>query len=81
MAYYTVVSITDGKETWKKTYDNCLEAVEAYNQFVDYGFAKLEQIVTLVEPNGKLHTKIFPGSSVNIKKITVTKTEISVTRQ
>ena len=56
---YTIVVITDGKESWKKDYTNCVDAVNAYNKFVDYGFAKSETVVTLVEPDMQIHTKIF----------------------
>jgi hypothetical protein len=61
---YTIIVITDGKESWKKDYTNCVDAVNAYNKFVDYGFAKLETVITLIEPDMKIHTKIFRSPTV-----------------
>ena len=51
--------ITDGATTWSKQYDNALDAVQAYNKVIDYGFAKYEREAVLIEPNGKVHSKIF----------------------
>jgi hypothetical protein len=56
---YTVVVITDGKREWAENYDNALEAVTAYNKFIDHGTCKEERVVSLVEPSGKFHSKIF----------------------
>jgi hypothetical protein len=57
---YSVVVVTDGKKEWARNYDNAVEAVNAYNSFVDHGFCVNERIVTLMEPHGKMHTKVFP---------------------
>jgi len=57
---YTIIVTTDGKETWRKTYDNCIDAVESFNKFVDHGFAREELVVILVEPSGITHHKLFP---------------------
>jgi len=57
---YTIIVSTDGLETWRNTFDNCVDAVNSYNKFVDHGFASRETVVLLAEPNGKLHNKIFP---------------------
>ncbi len=62
---YTIIVITDGKESWKKDYDNCVDAVNAYNKFSDYGFARLETLITLVEPDMKVHTKSRTRSGVD----------------
>lgn len=65
---YSVVVITDGKKEWADNYDNALDAVNAYNSFVDHGFCVEERVVSLVEPNGRFHTKIFKypiGSAVH----------------
>jgi hypothetical protein len=51
--------VTDGSTTWSKQYDNALDAVKAYERVTDYGFAKYEREAVLVEPNGKVHTKLF----------------------
>lgn len=56
---YTVVVITDGKQEWAQNYDNALDAVTAYSKFIDHGTCTDERVVTLVEPNGKFHSKIF----------------------
>ena len=56
---YSVVAITDGVKTWAKNYDNAIDAVNAYNSFRDHGFCTQEYVITLVEPNGKMHTKVF----------------------
>ena len=39
--------------------DNAVDAVNSYNSFVDWGFAMEYSTVNLLEPSGKLHTKIF----------------------
>ena len=51
--------VTDGAVTWSKQYDNALDAVKAYDKVIDYGFAKFEREAVLIEPNGKVHTKLF----------------------
>lgn len=51
--------VTDGSTTWSKQYDNALDAVKAYERVTDYGFAKYEREAVLVEPNGKVHNKVF----------------------
>lgn len=56
---YLVMCINDGTDVWKKRFDNAIDAVDCYERFVDHGFCNSERIVTLVEPNGKYHTKIF----------------------
>lgn len=59
---FTLSIITDGAATWSKTYDCALDAVQAYNKVTDYGFAKYEREAVLVEPNGKVHNKIFQAN-------------------
>jgi hypothetical protein len=51
--------VTDGSVSWSKQYDNALDAVKAYERVTDYGFAKYEREAVLVEPNGKVHNKVF----------------------
>ena len=58
-ATYTVVVITDGEKTWAKNYDNAVDAVNSYNKFIDHGTCVSERVVSLVEPSGKLHSKVF----------------------
>lgn len=50
---------TSVEKVWARAFDNALEAVKCYESFVDHGFCVLEQVVTLSEPNGKIHTKVF----------------------
>lgn len=56
---YTVIAVEDGREKWKRNYDNCVDAVNSYNSFKDHGLCVFDYTITLVEPNGKLHTKTF----------------------
>lgn len=60
---FVLVCITDGgtnySSIWNRSYDNAVEAVLAYANFVDHGTCVLDRIITLVEPNGKSHTKVF----------------------
>ena len=56
---FSVIVLTDGKKEWAHNFDNALDAVNCYNSFIDYGFCLDERVVTLVEPNGKLHTKTY----------------------
>lgn len=56
---YNIVVITDGQKNWVKEFDNAIDAVNCYNKFIDHGTCVSERVVTLVEPNGKMHTKIF----------------------
>jgi hypothetical protein len=58
MSYHIVV-VTDGQETWKKDYDNCLMAVHDFDKFVDVGCSGFGQLIYLVEPDGKTHQKYF----------------------
>lgn len=51
--------ITDGSVTFIKRYDCALDAIHAYDKFVDWGFARFEKEIVLIEPNGKVHSKIF----------------------
>lgn len=56
---YSVIVTSDGQREWAEIYDNALDAVNAYNKFVDYGTSASERIIILVEPTGKFHNKIF----------------------
>lgn len=58
MSYHIVV-VTDGRETFKKEYDNCLKAVHDFDKFVDVGCSGFGQLIYLVEPDGKTHQKYF----------------------
>lgn len=58
---YSITCTYDGEKTpkWVGRYDNALDAVNAYNKFVDWGTAVEYSTINLSEPNGKMHTKIF----------------------
>jgi hypothetical protein len=56
---FMVQVITDGSTTYSKQFDNAIEAVNCYNSFTDWGFALTEREATLIEPNGKAHSKFF----------------------
>lgn len=56
---FMVQVITDGSCTYSKSFDNAIEAVNCYNSFTDWGFALTEREATLIEPNGKSHSKFF----------------------
>jgi hypothetical protein len=49
----------DGAVTYSRQFDNALEAVKLYDSVKDYGFAKYEREVVLLEPNGVSHTKTY----------------------
>lgn len=40
-------------------YNNALDAVNAFNRFVDLGEAKETRAAYLIEPNEKIHTRMF----------------------
>ena len=51
--------VTDGIMTYMQRYNNAVEAIHAYDKFVDYGLASHLLEVVLVEPNNRVHTKSF----------------------
>ena len=51
--------VTDGSVTFSRRYADAVEAVTAYNKFVDHGTCRYQREVVLVEPNGEIHTKVF----------------------
>ena len=61
---FQVFISSDGEVTYTKQFNNAIEAVKVYNSVTDYGFAKYEREVVLLEPNGVSHTKTFPAYSV-----------------
>ncbi len=60
---FVIVCVTDSgtvyEQLWTASYDNALEAVKSYLGFVDHAICVLDRVVTLVEPNGKSHVKVF----------------------
>jgi hypothetical protein len=65
MNYFFTISVRDDNEpVVVLNYTTALEAVNAYNRFVDYGMAKETRSVVFYEPNGTLHTKLFHTSIV-----------------
>ena len=49
---------TNGKAGYFE-YNNALDAVNAFNKFVDLGDAKETRSVYLIEPNERIHTRMF----------------------
>jgi hypothetical protein len=58
---YMIQVVEDGAVSFSRKYDNALEAVHAYDRFIDFGFAKWQREIVLVEPSGKAHSKSFDG--------------------
>ena len=58
--------IEDGSVTFSERYDNALDAVNAYNKCVDYGNSRLWREIVLLEPNGKIHAKVFDYPLVKV---------------
>ena len=56
---FMVQCITDGSCTFSRKYGNAVDAVNAYNKFVDHGTCRYQREVVLVEPSGQIHTKVF----------------------
>lgn len=65
---FMVQVIEDGACTFSRRYDNALEAVRAYNSFVDHGMCRHQREIVLLEPNGKAHAKTFeyPKSAIHV---------------
>lgn len=59
---FMVQVVEDGSCTFSRKYGNALEAVSAYNKFVDHGTCRYQREVVLVEPSGVIHTKVFEYS-------------------
>ena len=49
----------DGECTYTKAYASALDAVNAYNRFIDHGMCRFEREIVLIEPTGKDHKKVF----------------------
>jgi hypothetical protein len=58
---YMIQVVEDGAVTFSQRYNNAVDAVHAYDRFTDFGFAKLQREIVLVEPSGKAHAKVFDG--------------------
>jgi hypothetical protein len=58
---YMIQVVEDGAVTFSQRYNNAVEAVHAYDRFTDFGYAKLQREIVLVEPSGKAHAKVFEG--------------------
>jgi hypothetical protein len=58
---YSVTSTNDNDTTpdWIGRYSDALTAVEIYQMFDDWGLAVKYRTINLVEPSGKMHTKIL----------------------
>lgn len=58
---YMIQVVEDGAVTFSRRYDNAVDAVHDYDRFTDFGFAKWQREIVLVEPSGKGHAKVFEG--------------------
>lgn len=56
---YKLQVVEDGSVTFSRVYNNAVDAVNAYNKFVDHGMCRIWREIVLVEPNGKAHSKSF----------------------
>ena len=56
---YQITTYYDGKLFSSHVYNNCLDAVNDFNLCTDSGIAKETATYNLLEPNGKMHTKVF----------------------
>ena len=56
---YMIQVVEDGSVTFVKRYNNAVEAVTAYNKFVDHGMCRTWREIVLLEPNGQAHGKTF----------------------
>lgn len=57
---YKVTCAYDEKSAhFTAKFNNCLDAVNSYRSFIDWGFANEYSTVNLLEPSGKMHTKVF----------------------
>ena len=61
MSKYIIQVVEDGAVTFSRQYENAVEAVHAYDRFVDFGLAKWQREIILVEPSGVSHAKSFIG--------------------
>ena len=61
MNEYKIQVVEDGLVTFSQRYSSALEAVHAYDRFVDYGVAKYSREIVLLEPSGLAHSKAFEG--------------------
>jgi hypothetical protein len=57
--YAVTLSYDGATPHWVGRYSDALTAVNAFNEFVDWGFADEFSTVNLSEPSGKMHTKVF----------------------
>jgi hypothetical protein len=56
---YMIQVVEDGSVTFIQRYNNAVDAVSAYNRFVDHGMCRMWREIVLVEPNGTAHSKTF----------------------
>jgi hypothetical protein len=69
---FVIVCITDSgtiyEQIWSGSYDNAVSAVMAYSGFSDHATCVLDRVVTLVEPNGRSHVKVFKYPYGSVKE-------------
>ena len=56
---YQITVMNDGVKSYDHYFDHAIEAVEAWNKFVDYGDAKQIRTITFTPPMGEPRHKYF----------------------
>ena len=56
---FRVQAFEDGVCVFATDYDNAIQAVRMFMAFNDHGLAQYFREVVLLEPNGKMHHKVF----------------------
>ena len=62
---YKVVTVADEstpfEKRYEKIYTSAIDAVNHYNNIVDYGFSAYGLTVILIEPDGSMYHKSYPS--------------------
>ena len=56
---YAITCHYDGNYHSSFRFTDAIDAVHEFDKCVDYGFANEYATYNLLEPNGKMHTKVF----------------------
>ena len=56
---YILQVVEDNEMIFQHFYTSGFEATQQYNKFVDHGNARHSRQVVLVEPDNKVHAKVF----------------------
>lgn len=66
MSYIVVVVNDVGTPLYNEKgykYSSAIEAVNAYNAFLDYGYSTYSKTIILIEPDGSMYHKTYYGHS------------------